>query len=510
LAFSFETDIAKGMNTAALPTRGGIPKHATMPPPPRQVASPSQGAIWTVVPAVIMIFSAIIPPEIRFDVAEQTFYPTRLAGLALLPWLAMQMARRPIRFIWLEYFFFAAAFWMVFSFMVLYSPLEGFFRGGALAYDTLIPYLIARFSIRSGDDFRRVLIVVSPALLFAGLSMLLENFLGYPLVRPLAASIFGPLPAYENGVAVGIGELFVDRRFGLLRAAGPFAHPIMAGMFLASFLTMYAMSGIRRWPLVVGIASAFFAVCSISSSAFLSLLLAGGLMCLDKVQRMISFLSWKMIVPFVLLALAGAHVASQNGLLSILIRFTLSPQTGHFRRLIWEYGTLSVSHHPWFGIGFAEYERPDWMVPSVDNHWLLLAMRFGIFPSLAIFVFAISVIWLVCLSSSRASAADRGLRVGLAISLFVIVMLGFSVSFVGGVQMWFHMLLAVCVTLYISTRSARGVVVPAATLSTVVQGVEVLTPRSAVGRTPHALPKVERRANASRARRASRDTRSQP
>ncbi|MEL6208860.1 MAG: hypothetical protein AAFR44_01485, partial [Pseudomonadota bacterium] len=40
--------------------------------------------------------------------------------------------------------------------------------------------------------------------------------------------------------------------------------------------------------------------------------------------------------------------------------------------------TKSVGNHPWFGVGRGEWERPSWMVASIDMFWLLPAIRYGL------------------------------------------------------------------------------------------------------------------------------------
>jgi hypothetical protein len=57
---------------------------------------------------------------------------------------------------------------------------------------------------------------------------------------------------------------------------------------------------------------------------------------------------------------------------------TFDQQSYWFRRLIWEYGSAVALNHPIFGIGLSDWERPNWMGPSIDNFWLVLAMRAGL------------------------------------------------------------------------------------------------------------------------------------
>ena len=57
--------------------------------------------------------------------------------------------------------------------------------------------------------------------------------------------------------------------------------------------------------------------------------------------------------------------------------FAFSQDTGWDRIRIWHYGWLSIFNHPIFGIGYHEYQRPEWMEPSIDMFWLINFVRFG-------------------------------------------------------------------------------------------------------------------------------------
>lgn len=135
------------------------------------------------------------------------------------------------------------------------------------------------------------------------------------------------------------------------------------------------------------------------------------------------------------------QVASERGLISILIRYTLDPQTGYFRQLIWEYGSLSMAKHPWFGIGFTDYERLPWMVNSIDNHWLLLGIRHGYITPICILTASIFAIYEVARQSARAGEVDRKMLLGLNVGLVGLVLSAFTTSYFGGLLTWFMMLI---------------------------------------------------------------------
>jgi O-antigen ligase len=58
---------------------------------------------------------------------------------------------------------------------------------------------------------------------------------------------------------------------------------------------------------------------------------------------------------------------------------TFSPHTAYWRLIIFEHGMNNVFANPIFGLGLNDWERPAWMHSgSMDNFWLVVALRYGI------------------------------------------------------------------------------------------------------------------------------------
>jgi len=108
--------------------------------------------------------------------------------------------------------------------------------------------------------------------------------------------------------------------------------------------------------------------------------------------------------------------------------------------LIWQYGSASVAQHPWFGIGFGEWVRPHWMGSSVDNFWLLIAIRHGIPAAALIFLACVAVIGRTAFTS-RLPQDVQDYRTGYLISLIVFMLVGCTVHFWAAVFAWFLFLL---------------------------------------------------------------------
>ena len=58
---------------------------------------------------------------------------------------------------------------------------------------------------------------------------------------------------------------------------------------------------------------------------------------------------------------------------------TFSAHNAYYRELIFEWGMVNVWAHPIFGIGLNDWVRPSFMHhSSMDNFWLVMAVRYGI------------------------------------------------------------------------------------------------------------------------------------
>ncbi len=432
-----------------------------------RVRSGRERSINSILPVVLLACASLLPQEIRITIAEQSIYPWRAVCLLLTPWILVGLASGKMQLRPADLLMFLGSLWTVLSFIVIYGLAKGVVSGGALAVDIILPYLIARLCIRDADDVRRVLVVIAPLALFAGLSMMVEAISHTPIIKPLAASVFGRLVRYEDGVAVGQATGFVDYRLGLFRASGPFNHPILAGIFLAALLPLYWSSGLKKWPFYAGVAASFLAFFSVSSAAIFALALGIGLLAFDLSRKYAAFLTWRLMFALASIALVFGQIASEKGLSSLLIRLSLNPATGFFRRLIWRYGWISVEKNPWFGIGFKEYARQAWMVASVDNYWLLLAMRHGLIVAIAFLATTVAAIYSLSRLSLQVSERDRRLYVGLAIAVFILAIAGFSVALFGSLASWYYMLLGICLSLTTQGSSRAPAIirpVPAATM----------------------------------------------
>jgi len=412
-------------------------------PGPELHAAARPARLRRLLPVILLLYSILIPQEARLDIGGQTLYAYRLVCMALLPWLLIRFTRRELHFVYFDGLIAAGCGWMIVSFVAIYGLTPGLPSSLGLVVDVAVPYLVARASITSLSDLRRVLVLFAPGLALAGLAIMIESFAGREIIKPLATSVFGSREQFITA-ASGEGRF----RWGMYRAAGPFAHPILAGLLMASSGALYLTSGLRKWPLYLGVAGLIFSIFTFSSAAVLAVLLVAAAIIYERLGRMMAIFTWPRALIALTLLVLTIQVVSERGFLRFFLRFTFNPATGYYRRLIWDFGTQSVAENPWLGIGFAGFARQAWMNNSVDAYWLSDAMRHGLIVPVCFMLAAILAIRALALRcAAQQTIIDRQTMLGLTVALFVLVLMGFTVAFFGGALLWFYIVLGAAVTL---------------------------------------------------------------
>jgi O-antigen ligase len=404
----------------------------------------TRAAIRRLAPLLIVFYSFLLfPPEASATLAG-IYLPTyRIALLAMtLPAIAMLTRARGMRWGFIDIAVIFMAFWILLSFALIYGLQTGIVRGAGILVDTALPYLVARASVRSFDDLRYFLLLCLPGLVFSAAALALESVSGRLLLRPAFASVFGSGNAYSAGEALGSLSIRSEYRLGLLRAYGPFSHPILGGVMMVSFIPLFYFSGLRSWPFYLGVLASLSGFFSLSSAAFLALMIATAAIGIFHIKPNFPKLSWWLIMSMLALVVWTLHMVSQNGIISVVSRLTLTPHTAGYRTLIWEYGSKTVASNPWFGIGYENWARLSWMGESVDAHFLMLAMRHGFLVPTALLLAILYGMFRLGLLFPRLSASDRKFAVGLNVTMFIFLISAQTVAFFGSSNLYFMTLLA--------------------------------------------------------------------
>lgn len=305
---------------------------------------------------------------------------------------------------------------------------------GILFIETMGSYLLARRFIRNAADFRGMVLVVTAVVLVLSPFAIYEWATGNKPILWALSTIF---PTVE--------VTMMTPRWGFWRVQGPFSHSIEFGLFCTSILALthlawgHNRSFASRWLLTGAVAGTTFL--SMSSAPLTCLIFQIMLMGYNWFFLRCS-IRWTILWSIVIFGFLVIQFGSDLGAVKFFIsHFTFDPQTGWYRVAIWDFGSASVLNHPLLGIGLTDWARPRWMASdSVDNFWLLTAMRYGI-PSV-ILLFA-SCIWMV-LSIVRTKSSDSSIkicRLAYLICMTTFFFVGVTIHFSHAIYAWFMFVL---------------------------------------------------------------------
>lgn len=398
----------------------------------------SQGLLPVTLTAVL-VYLLLIPQQFNPTVAGIYLSPYRFYLICVSVYLLGGVARQNLRFAWPDFFVIAASAWIwLASYMTSGSVQTAIVIGGSHSVDIMLAYFLVRMTIRTPDDFRYLLIMIVPGIAIVSAIVVTESVSRQLILQPLASALTG-LP----------NPLRAEIRMGLLRGAGPFPHPILAGIFLASFISLYFLSGLRGWPRLVGIAASVGGMFTMSSAAMLGIVVGSILIFYDWLCERITNLTWRVFLFFAAILYGSVELTSNTGFYGLLIRYaSLNTASAYNRVLIWEYGTDNIERSPWFGIGYADWDRPDWMHSgSFDHFWLIMALRFGIPETVMLLTATFLGLIMLATNSLRMPPRDARLVRGIAISLAVFALGVNSVSLWLSALAWYFMLLGIAVSL---------------------------------------------------------------
>lgn len=301
---------------------------------------------------------------------------------------------------------FAYSIWVVLCFTVNHG-FEHFAYSVVWVMEISGGYILGRLLVRNIADYQRfvrfhviAIFIMAPLAFYELLTshMVVTEFLGKFL------------PATQKNPA---------DRFGLSRVQVVFPHSILFGLYcsiaVANIFYVAKDKLLRSLFAMAGVIAVTFT--SLSSAPLLSILLQSGLIAYDKITKG----RWKLLMVLAVIAyVIVASISNRSPLLIIIEKLTLDPQTGWYRIHIWRYGMQNVWQHPIFGIGFNDWVRPDWLSASVDNFWLLNAMRTGI-PSFLLLAAAILIHSIRIVKVPLEDQMVKYIRTGYLIVLFGIL-----------------------------------------------------------------------------------------
>jgi hypothetical protein len=285
------------------------------------------------------------------------------------------------RVILTDWLFVAHTLWMAVA-LGVNSPEAVVTQVGSVGLEFLCGYAIGRAYVRTPEVFLALCRALALIVLCLTPFAIYEAQTG----RPLIVEYIARLPGI-NSVEI----VTIEGRLGMERVQGPFAHPIHFGLFCSvSFsLTFVALKGVvsdtRRWIMAIVVAGTGFL--GLSSGAWLAILLQIVLIVWATVFDRIRWRWWLLVGLFALAYVVIDILSTRTPLRVFMSYATFSPHNAYWRGLIFEWGIANVfgsaekaiPASPIFGIGMRDWIRPHFMHDgSMDNFWLLMAVRYGV------------------------------------------------------------------------------------------------------------------------------------
>jgi hypothetical protein len=291
------------------------------------------------------------------------------------------------------------------------TPSQAIENFGSTGLEFLGGYFIARTYIRNRAQFTALIIAACTLVFLSAPLAFFETITGTP---PLISALIA-VPGLSSVAIVDI-----DPRLGLERVQALFAHPIHYGLFCSSIAAMVFVGlrftlGFKTRAVCLIILSACCFI-ALSSGALLALLIQLFLIAwaftFDKLPG-----RWLILSLGVLFCYVAVDLLSNRTPIKVFFTYaTYSAHNAYWRGIIFEWGLKNIWGSPIVGIGLNDWLRPHFMRSgSIDNYWLVVAMRNGL-PAFALLVSGyLWGLWKVCRKPLGDDVALLALRQGWAI-----------------------------------------------------------------------------------------------
>jgi hypothetical protein len=349
-------------------------EYSSVPPPARGLqsfASSSSGwHHWR--HRLIILFLVLFALPLEPIVAGQTVSGTRLYVLfSFLPILFVVLAGGAGRLTATDAMIFGFGIWLVIT--LLYH--HGVERGpyAAITMIELVGgYLAGRLLVRSAADYRMFFQAYFVMLCLLLPFAVFEMMTGRPLLSEILSQISRVTPRST------------EIRNNVFRSGVSYPHPILWGMvaslMVAQAWLIWSDQTTGRW-LRLGVAVAC-TVTAMSSAPLLGLAIQISLILWG---RLTGNRWWLLTILFTISYISIDLLSNRGPVILMIETLTLNAQTAWWRVYIWNFGTQNVIDNPVLGLGLNDWVRPEWLTASVDNFWLLIAMRHGL-PAILLLV----------------------------------------------------------------------------------------------------------------------------
>ncbi len=342
------------------------------------------------VPIVIFLFAMMLPTAVSVNLGGLRLSAYRVVLILMfLPMFFQLISGRRGRMHVFDMLVLAHCGWALLALIKWGGLARGIESGGIYSVECAGAYLMGRLYVRTYEDF------VGVARVYVGLVLA-------TLVFTIPEALSG-IHILHDGIAAAFGgpkAAFIEQRMGIERAFGPFDHPILYGVFSASAFSMaYFVVAERRLMNLGGMAKAggvvLAAFISASGGPYTVLMMQGFVAAWERALGKMHG-RWAALFSLFAIVYMGIDLLSNRTPFHVFVEYlTFSKESAYNRILIFEYGSAEVARHPLFGIGLGDWTRPVWMSDSMDNFWLITAVRYGLPAFLFQVGLLLGLVWVV-------------------------------------------------------------------------------------------------------------------
>lgn len=337
----------------------------------KAAVAPARRLAW---PVAVFLMCAFLPW--LWQIGSFSISPYRLVLVfTVVPCIFLWLAGRAGRIRAADMCICIYGVWCLISLVVVHGADSALQPAGTTIVETAGAYFLGRCYIRNAEQFLAmsrvlfwIIVVIFPLAVVETLSntnVSLDFF-----------SRFFPTHVVAENIP----------RWGLRRVQSVFEHPILFGVSCGAILALVHIvvcenkSAAQRWgsTSIVLVTAAL----SLSSGPMTALAVQIFILIWDRVlnnNAMRWRLIWALLAAIYIVISLGSNQTVPEFLLT---HFTFDQASAYYRILIWHFGSESALNHPFFGVGFNRWDRPEWMPGSIDMFWLYNAIVFGIPASL--------------------------------------------------------------------------------------------------------------------------------
>ena len=386
-------------------------------------ARPARSANGVPFLLILVAVSIVLPEEFSFYIFELRFTLTRLIFILLAPLVVIILIQKVragrYRFIITDLLVLLSGFWMVYAPGNILGLAAALNHGGPIALEFCMGYFATRMLLSERGQALKFISLFCGLVAVAGLAAALDTFTDSFVVHKLA-SVFTGYRTYDVGIY----------RLGLLRARGPFEHPIILG-FLSSLALIISFYVKVRWRKFSIAGCSVGTLVAVSTAPVQGFLIGLSLLLYNRILSNIPFKWFALIAAFG--AMLGGVWLSGHSILHFVFQYlTFDPESGYYRIWTWDGVSDAVALSPMFGLGFGPFPDDLDINHSIDALWLNLALNFGVPGAILVGLSLVSGAALP-ISSARfnLSAIEKRLGVALGVVLFVVLFVSFTVDFWG-------------------------------------------------------------------------------